>query len=213
VRHAVALALVLALAAGGAALAARGDPQKRLVPADQARAKSMLVRTSDLSPAFVARPAATGGGDFYCAALDESDLTVAGEATSPYFTAAPEFVASTASVYASERDSDISWKRGTSAAGQKCLRTALRSELQGGSVRLLSFERIAFPRRGQRSVAFRATASQQGVRVYLDLVAIQVSRAQAGVVYVSGLVPPPRAELARLTSIVAGRMAKAMQGS
>jgi hypothetical protein len=51
----------------------------------------------------------------------------------------------------------------------------------------------------------------QGVRVYVDLVAMQVSRAQTGVVYVSALVPPPGDELRRLTGLVAKRAERAMR--
>jgi len=82
----------------------------------------MLLRKSDFSPAFAAGPASGGASDFYCAALDESDLTLTGEAESPSFAGGFEFLASTAYVYKSRADSDASWKRGTSAAGQKCIR-------------------------------------------------------------------------------------------
>jgi hypothetical protein len=198
----------------GAALAGRGDPQRRITAADQARAKSMLLRPSDLSIAFTARPTTPGGGgDAYCAALDESDLTVTGDATSPTFTLGTEYVTSTAYVYESRADSNASWSRGTSKAGEECLRSEVRAELQGTAVRLVSFKRLAFPRRGQRSVAYRAVASVQGLRVYLDLVAMQASRAQAAVIYVSALTPPPSEELRRLSAVVERRAVKAMRGS
>ena len=196
----------------GAALAARGDPQKRITPADQARAKSMLLRKSDFSPAFAAGPASGGASDFYCAALDESDLTLTGEAESPSFAGGFEFLASTAYVYKSRADSDASWKRGTSAAGQKCIREGLRREVQGTSVRLVSFRKIPFPRFGQRSVLYRAVAEREGIRVYVDLVALQQSRAQVAIVYGAGLTPPPAAEERRLAKVTAARMAKAMRG-
>jgi hypothetical protein len=44
----VTLRLAVVLVATGSALAARGDPQKRITPADQARAKAMLLRAADL---------------------------------------------------------------------------------------------------------------------------------------------------------------------
>jgi hypothetical protein len=206
-------ALLLALAVASGALAANGDPQRRITPADQARAKAMLLRGSDFSVAFTSHPSSSGGGGFSCAAIDESDLTVTGRATSPIFTATAEFVVSRADVYESRSDSNASWSRGTSAAGQECLRVGVRRQLQGTAVRLVSFKRLAFPARGQRSVAYRAIASQQGLRIYVDVVAIQVSRAQVSVLYVSGLSPPPQEELRRLTGIVATRAAKAMRRS
>jgi hypothetical protein len=213
-RIATAVAVVLALVLAASALAARGDPQHRITPPDQARARSMLLRPADLSVAYAAQPSAPGGsGGFYCDALDESDLTLTGEATSPSFTATTEFITSTAYVYASRADSNASWARGTSKAGEECLRTGLRGVFRGTAVRFVSFKRLAFPPRGQRSVAFRATVTQQGLRLYLDIVAMQVSRAQAAVIYVSALTPPPPGELRRLTGLVATRAAKAMRGA
>ena len=210
--------LVVALLAGlicsSAALAARGDPDKQIRPADQARAKTMLLRPADFNPAFTARPSSSGGsGDFYCAALDESDLTLTGEARSQSFTATTEYVTSTSYVYASRSDSNASWRRGTSAAGEQCLRVGLRGQFQGTGVQLVSFRQLSFPTRGQRSAAYRAIATQQGLRLYLDVVAMQVSRAQAAVIYVSALSPPPPSELRRLTGLVAKRAEKAMRGA
>ncbi len=86
VKWLAAALLVLALVLSGVSLGARGDPKKRITPADQARARAMLLRKSDFSLAFRAGPASTGA-DFYCAALDESDLTVTGQAESPSFRA------------------------------------------------------------------------------------------------------------------------------
>lgn len=210
--------LVVALLAGligsSAALAARGDPDKQIRPADQARAKAMLLRPADFSVAFTARPSSSGGSsDFYCAALDESDLTLTGEARSQSFTATTEYVTSTSYVYASRSDSNASWRRGTSAAGEQCLRVGIRGQFQGTGVRLVSFRKLSFPTRGQRSAAYRAIATQQGLRLYLDVVALQVSRAQAAVIYVSALSPPPQSELRRLTGLVAKRAEKAMRGA
>jgi hypothetical protein len=92
-------AVLLVLAVAGAALAANGDPQRRITPADQARAQAMVLRASDFSAAYTSHPSSSGGGGFYCAAIDESDLTLTGSATSPSFTATAEFVVSRADVY------------------------------------------------------------------------------------------------------------------
>jgi hypothetical protein len=213
-RRIVVLALLAALVGASATFAAGGDPQKAITPADQARAKSMLLRAADFNAAFTARPAPSGGGDdFDCAPLDESDLTLTGEATSPSFTATAEYVRSTSYVYKSRSDSNASWTRGTSTAGVECLRAGLRGQLQGTGVRFVSFKKLSLPKRGQRSAAFRAIATQQGLRVYLDVVALQVERAQAAVIYVSALSPPPQGELRRLTGLAAKRAEKAMRGA
>ena len=81
------------------------------------------------------------------------------------------------------------------------------------SARLVSFRKLAFPKLAQRSVLYRVVADQQGVRIYLDLVALQHSRAQVAIVYGAGLSPPPAAEERRLAKVTATRMAKAMGGS
>lgn len=210
-RFAAAL-LALALVLSGVSLGARGDPKKKITPADQARARAMLLRKADFSLAFRAAPASTGS-DFYCAALDESDLTLTGEAESPSFVGGVEFVASTSYVYASRANANASWRRGTSPAGQKCLRRGLQNEIQGTSVGLVSFRKLPFPTFAERSVLYRVVAEQQGgVRVYLDLVALQQSRAQVAIVYGSGLSPPPAAEERRLARVTAARMARAMGG-
>ena len=175
----------------------------------------MVLRPSDLNAAFTSRPTTPGGGDdSYCAALDESDLTVTGDATSPTFTATAEFVTSTAFVYESRADSNASWGRGTSKAGEQCLRTRASRRAAGNAQSASCPSRgISFPKRGQRSVAYRVVATQQGLRLYLDLVAMQVSRAQAAVIYVSALAPPPLGELRRLSALVEKRAVKAMRGA
>ena len=204
--------LVLALVLAGVSLGARGDPKQRISLVDQARAKAMLLRKSDFSLAFRAGPAATGA-DFYCAALDESDLTVKGQAESPSFFGGVEVVASTAYVYVSREDANASWRRGTSAAGQRCLRRGLQNEIQGTSVRLVSFRKLPFPAFAQRSVLYRVVGEQQGgARIYLDLLALHHSRAQVAIVYGSALSPPPAAEERRIAKVTAARMAKAMGG-
>jgi hypothetical protein len=209
------LVVLLALVVTATALAARGDPKERFTPADQARARAMVLRLGDLKPAYVAHPTSGSGSGLglHCAALDASDLTLTGRSNSPGFTATAEFISSTASVYATRSDSNASWTRGTSAAGEQCVRAGLRAELQGGALRLVSFKRIAFPKRGSRSVAYQAVATVQGIHVFVDFVAMQVVRAQIGVLYVNVLAPPAQSELRRLTGVVATRAQKAMRGA
>ena len=212
-RAILALVLLVALVGSGAAFAGRGDPQERPNPADEARAKSMLVRAPDMNAAFRAIPTAEDPNRPYCAALDESDLTVTGQANSPSFASSAEFVVSRAYVYESKADANASWRRGTSAGGQSCLRQAMRGELRGTAVRLVSFKRTSFPKVAERTIAYRIVASRQGVRLFLDLIAIQRGRAQVSIVYGTVLAAPPVSEERRLAGLVAKRMAKAMRGA
>jgi hypothetical protein len=56
-------------------------------------------------------------------------------------------------------------------------------------------------------------ATVQGIRVFVDFLAVQVVRAQVAVLYINALAPPPRGELRRLTGLVANRAQKAMRGA
>jgi hypothetical protein len=208
-----AVALVLALVVTATALAGRGDPKERFTPADQARARAMVLRVGDLNPAYAVHPAPVSTGGSYCAALDESDLTLTGLGSSPIFTSTGEFVRSTTAVYATRADANESWRRAMSPAGEQCQRTQLRTELQSSTMRLVSLKRIPFPSRGTRSVAYRAVATLQGVHFYVDVVSMQVSRAEAGLIYVNALAPPPQSEVKRLTGLIATRAQKAMRGA
>lgn len=212
-RRLLAALLALALLAGAStALASRGDPEKRLVPADQTRAKAMLVRKSDLGPGF--QPSkSTSRDDPYCRALDESDLTLTGEANSPNFAAGAVFVSSGAEVYETRDDANASWRRGTSAAGERCVRGTFREGFARQGVQLVSFRRLSFPRLAERSIAYRAIATSSGVRVYVDVVVLLRSRAQAAVFMGAAPSPVPRSDEVQLATVVAGRMATVMAGS
>lgn len=212
-RRLLAALLVFALAGSGAALAGRGDPQKRIVPADQARARAMLLRTADVGLGFQARPTPAGDADVYCKALDESDLTLTGEARSMTFVAGLEAYTSYAQVYESKADSAASWRRGTSRAGEQCVRKVFGQAFGAGGGRLDSFGRISFPRLAEKSVAYRLVVSSQGVRAYLDVIGLKLGRAHGSLLFTSGLTPVPKAQQTRLARAVAARMAKAMSGA
>jgi hypothetical protein len=206
-RRVLPLVLTLSMVVTSAALAARGDPQKKLTPADQARAKSMLLRSSDLGPGFAASRDPSES-DPYCRALDESDLTLTGESESPNFKRATILVASFAQIYESVADANASWKRGTSPAGERCIRDEL-----GRDGTLVSFRRMSFPRLAQRTIAYRLVGRTQGVKFYLDFIVLQQSRAQAGIAFASAVVPIPKAEQVGLARVVAERTIKAMRGA
>jgi hypothetical protein len=205
---------LLALLLTSTALAARGEPQRQIRAADQARAKAMLLKRTDLPPGFKVAPADTSSeSDPYCKALDESDLTLTGDADSE-FRKPPFQVSSTANVYESVADANASWRRGTSAAGIRCLRRVFATELaKQGNVKLRSFKRIPFPRVAQRSVAFRIEVRSQGIPLYLDLPVLQHGRAHASLAFISGFAPVPKAEQVRLARLVAARAATAMRGA
>jgi hypothetical protein len=215
-RPAILVALV-ALVATGTAAANHLDPQKRIRPADQKRAKAMLVRKADVGRGFTVLQTSGADAHLTCPALDESDLTITGEAESPQLTGGIMFVASASQVYESVGDANTSWRRGTRSAGTACLREELRNEFARQSGRLQSFQEIAFPRVAQRTAAYRVVVvgESQGVtvRVVIDLVVLMHSRAQVVLYVGSALTAPTKTEEVRLARTIAKRMAAAMRGS
>ena len=96
------LTTLAVLASATVALAARGEPRDELDAKDMARARSIVLKKTDLAAGF--RSTKTGPGDGYCAALDESALTRSGKAESPAFVSGTTFVSSRADQSESEPD-------------------------------------------------------------------------------------------------------------
>jgi hypothetical protein len=216
---ALAVGLVL-LVSAGVAVAARGDPQRAITAADQARAKSMLVRRTDVASGVTTRPVPKDEPDVYCAALDESDLTVTGHAQSPYFDLVVQGVrartiASGADIYRTVAQANASWRRGTSAAGERCLRTLTTRVLAPSGITATSFTRTSFPRVASKTVRYRLRARVQAptgeiVPLFYDLVFLQHSRAQVGIAFFSIVVPFSLNDEVGLATLVAQRQRRAM---
>lgn len=210
------LVLALALAFAGSALADHLDPEKRIRTADQARAKAMLLRSSDL-PGFRRQPSSGADPHLTCAGLDESDLTVTGDAEAPNWGLSVVLVTSSATVYATQADAATSWRRGTSAVGMRCLRAEFGRQFARQGARVVSFRRVSFPALAQRSAAYRltleVTTQGQTVNAFVDAVVLVHGRAIGGLVVGSAVVEPDRPAEVRLARTIAGRMAKAMGGS
>jgi hypothetical protein len=204
---------LLALLVSGAALAGRGDPRERLTPVDQKRARAMLLRPSDFGLAYRAIPPSSRASGFYCAALDESRLTITGKGQSPTFQGGVEFASSLSRVYRTAGEATTAWGLGTTPAGEACARKELESQFRTAGTRVVSFARMPFPRFAERSQRYRVVVESQGVRAFVDAIALKKGRAVVGLVLGSGLTPMPTAEEIRLTRSVARRMASAMKGS
>ena len=212
----VAVALV-ALATTTGALAGRGDPRRAITSADQALAKAMLLRKSDLAAGFTASPQGKDP-NFYCAALDESDLTLTGDAESPDFALqAPGrifSIASSAQIYRSSNQALASWRRSTSAAGERCAARGLASVIARSGGTFHSLERVAFPEVAPLTVSYRVTAElasgQQKVPAYFDVVVLERGRAQVTFFVFSVGAPLVRSELLAFARLTAARMKNAM---
>ena len=215
VQRLLAVALLLLLAGSTVAFAHHLDPKKQIRPADQAKARAMLVRKSDLGPGVTPQPTNTPDTHLTCEGLDESDLTVTGEAESPTWAHGVGFVATVVNVYATVADANASWARGTRGAGTRCLRDQLADEFATQGVALESLRNVAFPRLAERTVAYRVTLSGtvQGttVRVVIDLVILKHSRAQAALYFGSAFAPAAKADEVALARVTARRMAAAFK--
>lgn len=220
-------ALVLTLTAAvlvapHVASAADGEPRKALTKEGQATARSVLLRRADLGTGFtpVARPKDQRlPKGARCGPLDESDLTVTGDAASPDFRFAKDAVfvtvGSTAQVYRTLRDANASWGRGTTAQTTRCLADIVRlSAAPGEKIAVVSARRTPFPAVSPKAVAYRLVVDvtlrgTQRVRAYVDAVILQHGRVQTGILFTSLGRPVRDVDRVALASVVAARLAKA----
>jgi hypothetical protein len=209
----LACLVTLALFGAGAALAGRGDPQEKLTAADNARARSMVLRKDDLGRDYRSYPWGLPESRSYCRAVDVSDLTLTGKALSQSFHRGFVVIVSYASIYASLADANAAWRRATSPAGEQCMREGFRRAQRSRGGRVISFGRSDPPPFAQRSIAFRLVWAKRGTRHFADIVVLQQSRAIASISFGSPSAPVPKATVTRLSRLVAARMKTAMRGA
>lgn len=218
--RAIVVVVLLTLAATSAAWGEDGEPRKALTAKQNAAARSIVLKRADLSPAFVPRkrPDEDLPAGVRCDALDESDLTVVGEAQSPDFQLTQPgvyvTVGSTANVYRTLRDAGASWKRGTTTKTATCFADIVRlSAPKGQRVVIESAARLAFPKVAPKTAAFRVVAaltiSGTRVRAYIDAIILQHGRIQSGVLLTSLGRPVGRTDALGFAAVVAERMARA----
>jgi hypothetical protein len=202
------------------AAAADGEPRKALTEKGQETARSIVLKRGDLSAGFTARPRPDDKlpAGVRCDALDESDLTVNGDAQSPDFTLSQPgiyvTVGSSAQVYRTPREAGLSWTRGSSAQTSRCFADIIRlSAPRGQKVKIVSAKKIAFPKVTPRSAAWRVVADltlpgNRRVRAYVDAIVLQQGRIQSGLVFTSLGRPVGQADAVGLATLLATRMAR-----
>jgi len=210
---------LFALALATPALGADGEPGKALTTEGQAIAKSIVLRRSDLSGGFVPhKPSdAARPGGARCDSVDESDLFVTGEASSPDFSRDTLGVAigSSASVYRTQRESNAAWNRAGTAAAVQCFADLVRlTSPTAQKVEIISAKRLPFPKVAPDVIAYRVVAKltvgkSRTVRAYFDAVLLQHGQMQSALVVTSLGAAVPVAQEQVLALILAGRMAKA----
>ncbi len=215
------LLVALAVTGVGTAAAADGEPRKALTSKGQAAATSIVLKRGDLTGGFATRPSSDDPlpDGARCDALDESDLTVNGDAQSPDFALNQPgiyvTVGSTAQVYRTPREAGLSWSRGTTKQTTRCFADIIRlSAPRAQKVRIVSATRLPFPKVAPRTAAFRVVAiltleGNRQVRAYVDAVVLQHGRVQSGLVFTSLGRPVGQADERGLATVLAQRMAKA----
>jgi hypothetical protein len=199
----------------GVAIAAKGDPQKRPTPADQAKARAVVLRQADL-PAAPWKAEQSSGNDSgrpQCRTYhpDFSDLVRTGRFSGLEFTAANTiFVSSDASVYAG-RDAEAAWSRVVTPKLVACIGEVVRKAFgKPPAARLIASVRRPFPQVTQRAAAYRVTvgvrSQGQTVRAYVDLVLLKHGRVASDLTIIRLGQPFPDAELRRLAALMGKRM-------
>lgn len=218
----VALAASLTLATG--AVAADGLPRKALTPTGQATARSVVLERGDLGAGFTAVAADENERlpkGARCGPLGEDDLTIIGDAASPDFRSsrAPFTIGSTAQVYRTLREANVSWSRGSTHETTTCLGDIIRlSSAPGEKIAVVSARKISFPAVSPKTAAYRivvtvAAGGKRSVPVYLDVVMLQHGRIQSGLLFTSVGQPVPGAYRVAVTAVVAARMADAVRNA
>ena len=212
-RRLLLLLVLVALLAPAVALA--GATQARN-PEDQARAKAMLLRKSDLVPGFVARGGSSDGSNLTglsCPGVRSAGIQPTGKASTPNFSRPSGiFLSSHAYLFGTTADANAVWRDFGSKAGRACVVKIFRQAFVGEG-KLVSFRTVSFPRVGERSLAFRIVAEVQSVRATVDWIMTKRSRALGIVLTGSVGFPIARSYVVSLTRIVAGRMKTVMRGA
>jgi hypothetical protein len=168
------VAAVAAVALAAAGVAAADKWQVRLTPAGRSAARAVVLKRADLGGGWTGGFSTPDLSDATpCPSFHpkQSDLVVVGAADSKWQNAGVE-VEDSIHVLRTAKMVRLDWQRTVVApAAVACLRTGLKKAL-GSQASLVSFGRLAFPRLGFDSRAFRAVldvkSGSQKVRVLLD---------------------------------------------
>ena len=219
----LALVLVVVLAVPALALAADTDPKKRINPADQRKAASIVLKRSDFVPGWTtgeSRP--RSNEDYNCPGYnpDQSDLVLTGEVQTEFHGAEGiPSVSSVANVYKTRREALAAWTRSAKPALAPCLARLFKQEIErdGGKVAITKSGGVAFPKVAPRTVAYRValalTVTQAGkqtkVPFTIHVVALGNGRGDALLMTIGLGAGVPMADLRAFAKLTAARLAAA----
>ena len=181
-RKALLLAIaVVALTAAAAVSAGDGKEQIKLNPADQAAARAVLIRRSDLGSSGWqggrVKPDLSAGPTCPNYHPKRSDLVITGAAKAAFRRSALEFD-SAAEVLKTRRMVALDWRRSVLVPGAvSCLRQTMSNGL-GSGAKVVSFRKLPFPHLSTYTAFFRGVivivvdAQGQTARVLADIVLV-----------------------------------------
>jgi hypothetical protein len=210
----VAFVLALVLAAPAAARDPRLE-RLALRPVDGKAAKNAVLRARDLGAGWAGgaqNPRDDSPPD--CAFQNYSKFTITGQAQT-HFTQQGASVVSRVELYESRADArgdfGVDTRPRTAQCEGRAIRAGFAKSAKGFTVALVSAKKVAAPKVGERSVAFRiALRLKQGSRslpVYVDLIGFVRGRAAASVVVVAP--GQPASGAANLARIMDARLSTA----
>jgi hypothetical protein len=207
--------LLVLLALAVAATAAARDPrqeQLRLNATDNALAKRIAVKQSDVGATWQKRTLPASQGQLSCPGFnpDLSRFTITGRALTAFSQATGASIASAVDVFKSRADAAGDFRAAATPTVARCLRLTIERQFGGGAVplRVRSSRVVAAPRVGDRRIAYRVVAAvttgAAALNVYLDVVVVQKGRSIAAIFFTAPLQPLPSRK--RVAAAVASRM-------
>lgn len=190
---ALAACLALAGTAAGGAGAGQGDPKKAYTAADQALAKRIALRQSDLPAGWAGKVSKDSGSKLSCQGFepDLSDLTKTGTATSPDFSLEQGTVYSKIDVFKTAAQTRAAYDRVVKPGLLTCLTTVVKEAGESSDVTakiLLARERPV-PRVADQTTGYRIVASLESAEdkskgtLYLDLFLLRSGRVVAAMFF------------------------------
>jgi hypothetical protein len=204
------VACVVGLVLVQAALAADTQPI-RFSAADQAAAKAVLLKASDLGAGWKGGATKPDLAYDVACAMKRSDLVLTGAARSE-FTTPGAMISSESNVLQSPGMVATEWRRSTgNAAYMACVRKEYMTAAEP-NMKMISFKRAAFPRLTQYSVRYRMIADfgkpGSSTRLLVDMIVLGQGRTEVMLTVWTPYADRATTDLAerRLAQIVAGRI-------
>jgi hypothetical protein len=214
VRRVALIAATVVAAVVPVALAANGEPQKKLTKAGQARARAAALTSADIGPGWKATRSPNNDQSHpRCSYYNpnQSDLIQIGEYDSPDFNRPDgSFISSSTGVFKSARMARTAYTRVAVPAIARCFGELFRKAIAKPNIAtILSAGPLVFSKYGDRSAAYRITAKLKApsatVPFTVDLVVLNRGQVDVALIFL-GIARPLPAVLERaLVARVAAR--------